>query len=128
MAITHTWTVDPNLQTRDQDGETDVVYSVVWRLHSEETVGSGDDAITYEISSANQISIDTSDLSNFTALSSLTEVDVVGWAKAKIDANALEGSGVDCDEWEAGHERNISKQKIPSMQVKIAPWMITTEE
>ena len=118
MAITHTWTVDPNLQTRDQDGETDVVYSVVWRLHSEETVGDQ----TYSITSANQISLDTSDLSNFIALADLTEADVVGWTKGTIDATAAEGEGVDCDEWEAGHERNIAKQKNPPTRTQTAPW------
>ena len=122
MAITHSWTIDPDLKTKDQGGQTDVVYSVVWRLHSEETVGSGDDAVTYEISSANQISIDTSDLSNFTALADLTEADVVGWAKSTIDANAAEAEGVDCAEWEAGHERNIAKQKNPPTRTQTAPW------
>ena len=118
MAVTHTWSVDPNLNTRDQDSETDVVYSVVWRLTSEETVGDQ----TYSISSANQISLDTSDLSNFTAFADLTEADVVGWAKGAIDANATEGEGVDCAEWEAGHERNIAKQKNPPTRNQTAPW------
>lgn len=118
MAVTHTWSVDDNLQTKTQDGHDNVVFSVVWRLTSEETVG--DD--TYSISSANQISIDTSDLSNFTEFASLTKADVVGWAKAAIDANAAEGEGVACTEWEAGHERNIAKQKNPPTQSQAAPW------
>jgi hypothetical protein len=121
MAVTHTWSVDPNLKVKDQDGNTDVVYSVVWRLSSEETVGD----VTYSISSANQISLDTSDLSNFTALADLTEADVVAWAKAAIDAaasNEEEAIGVTCDEWEAGHERNIAKQKNPPTRTTAAPW------
>ena len=118
MAVTHTWSVDPDLKTKDQDGETDVVYSVVWRLKSSETVGEN----TYSITSANQISIDTSDLSNFTAFASLSEDDVVGWAKAAIDAEAADGNGVDCAEWEAGHERNIAKQKNPPTRTQTAPW------
>ena len=124
MAITHSWTIDPDLKTKDQGGQIDVVYSVVWRLTSSETVGEK----IYSICSSNQISLNIDDISAFTDFSDLTEAQIIGWAKAKIDANALEGLGVNCDEWEAGHERNISKQKTPSMQVKIAPWMITTEE
>lgn len=119
MAITHTWSVNDQLQTKTQDGHEDVVFSVVWRLNSEETV----DGTTYSISSGNQISIDTSDLSNFTAFADITEADVVGWAKAQINANAAEGEGVTCEEWEAGHERNIAKQKNPPTRTQAAPWV-----
>ena len=120
MAVTHTWSVDPNLNTRTQDGLSEVVFSVVWRLASEETV----DGTTYSISSANQISLNTDSLdpATFTAFADLTEDQVVGWAKATIDANAAEGEGVTCAEWEAGHERNIAKQKNPPTAVETAPW------
>ena len=120
MAVTHTWSVDPNLNTRTQDGLSEVVFSVVWRLSSEETV----DGTTYSISSANQISLNTDNLdpATFTAFADLTEAQVVGWAKATIDANAAEGEGVTCAEWEAGHNRNIAKQQNPPTAVETAPW------
>jgi hypothetical protein len=120
MAVTHTWSVDPNLNTRTQDGLSEVVFSVVWRLNSEETV----DGKTYSISSANQISLNTDNLdpATFTAFADLTEAQVVGWAKATIDANAAEGDGVTCAEWEAGHDRNIAKQINPPTAVETAPW------
>ena len=120
MAVTHTWSVDPNLNTRTQDGLSEVVFSVVWRLSSEETV----DGTTYRISSANQISLNTDNLdpATFTAFADLTEDQVVGWAKATIDANAAEGEGVTCAEWEAGHDRNIAKQQNPPTAVETAPW------
>ena len=120
MAVTHTWSVDPNLNTRTQDGLSEVVFSVVWRLNSEETV----DGTTYSISSANQISLNTDNLdpATFTSFADLTESQVVGWAKATIDANAAEGEGVTCAEWEAGHDRNIAKQINPPTTVETAPW------
>ena len=120
MAVTHTWSVSDQLQTRTQDGLSEVVFSVVWRLHSEETV----DGTTYSISSANQISLNTDNLdpATFTAFADLTEDQVVGWAKSTIDANAAESEGVTCAEWEAGHERNIAKQKNPPTQNQAAPW------
>ena len=120
MAVTHTWSVDPNLNTRTQDGLSEVVFSVVWRLNSEETV----DGTTYRISSGNQISLNTDNLdpSTFTAFADLTESQVVGWAKSTIDANAAEGEGVTCAEWEAGHDRNIAKQINPPTAVETAPW------
>ena len=120
MAVTHTWSVNDQLQTRTQDGLSEVVFSVVWNLTSQETVGDE----TYVISSANQISLNTDNLdpATFTAFADLTEDQVVGWAKATIDANAAEGEGVTCAEWEAGHDRNIAKQKNPPTAVETAPW------
>jgi hypothetical protein len=121
MAVTHTWSVDPNLNTRTQDGLSEVVFSVVWRLSSKETV----DGTTYSISSGNQISLNTDNLdpATFTAFADLTEAQVVGWAKSTIDANAAEGDGVTCAEWEAGHNRNIAKQINPPTAVETAPWV-----
>jgi hypothetical protein len=120
MAVTHTWSVSDQLQTRTQDGLDEVVFSVVWSLSSEETV----DGTTYSISSANQISLNTDNLdpATFTAFADLTKSQVVGWAKATIDANAAEGEGVTCAEWEAGHNRNIAKQQNPPTAVETAPW------
>ena len=120
MSVTHTWSVSDQLQTRTQDGLSEVVFSVVWRLNSEETV----DGTTYSISSANQISLNTDNLdpATFTSFANLTEAQVVGWAKATIDANAAEGEGVTCAEWEAGHDRNIAKQINPPTAVETAPW------
>jgi len=120
MAVTHTWSVNDQLQTRTQDGLSEVVFSVVWRLSSEETV----DGTTYSISSANQISLNTDNLdpATFTSFADLTEAQVVGWAKSTIDANAAEGESVTCAEWEAGHDRNIAKQINPPTAVETAPW------
>ena len=121
MAVTHTWSVNNQLQTRTQDGLSEVVFSVVWNLSSEETV----DGTTYTISSANQISLNTDNLdpATYTAFADLTEAQVVGWAKDQIDANAAEGEGVVCAEWEAGHDRNIAKQINPPTAVETAPWV-----
>ena len=122
MAVTHTWSVNNQLQTRTQDGLSEVVFSVVWNLSSEETV----DGTTYTISSANQISLNTDNLdpATYTAFADLTEAQVVGWAKDTIDANAAEGEGVVCAEWEAGHDRNIAKQINPPTAVETAPWVV----
>jgi len=120
MAVTHTWSVKPQLDTRTQDGLSEVVFSVVWQLNSGETVSGK----TYTTSSANQIGLNTDNLdaSTFTAFADLTETQVVGWAKAQIDANAATGEGVVCAEWEAGHDRNIAKQINPPTAVETAPW------
>ena len=120
MAVTHIWSVNNQLQTRTQDGLSEVVFSVVWQLNSEEIVND----TTYSTSSANQIGLNTDNLdpSTYTAFADLTETQVVGWAKAQIDANAATGDGVVCAEWEAGHDRNIAKQINPPTAVETAPW------
>ena len=120
MAVTHTWSVNDQLDTRTQDGLSEVVFSVVWRLNSEETVSGK----TYSTSSGNQIGLNTNNLdpSTYTAFADLTANQVVGWAKAQIDASAAEGQGVVCAKWEAGHNRNIAKQINPPTAVKKAPW------
>ena len=120
MAVTHTWSVSDQLQTRTQDGLSEVVFSVVWSLSSEETV----DGTTYSIRSANQIQLNTDNLdpATFTEFEDLTKEQVVGWAKSTIDANAAEGEGVTCAAWEAGHNRNIARQQNPPTSVETAPW------
>ena len=125
MAVTHTWSVNNQLQTRTQGGLSEVVFSVVWNLSSEETV----DGTIYRISSANQISLNTDNLdpATYTAFADLTKAQVVGWAKAQIDASAAEGEGVVCAEWEAGHDRNIAKQINPPTAVETAPWVMAQE-
>jgi hypothetical protein len=120
MAVTHVWSVRDELDTRTQDGLSEVVFSVTWVLTSTETVGG----TTYTATDANQIQLDTSNLdpASFTPFANLTETQVTDWAKAQIDAQAAEGQGVTCAEWEAGHERNIAKQQNPPSAVETAPW------
>ena len=86
MTVAHTWSVSDQLQTRTQDGLSEVVFSVVWNLSSEETVSGK----TYTTSSANQIGLNTDNLNpaTYTAFADLTENQVVVWAKAQIDADA----------------------------------------
>tara|TARA_R100001377_G_scaffold24904_2_gene13451 strand:- start:324 stop:692 length:369 start_codon:yes stop_codon:yes gene_type:complete len=121
MAVTHTWSVKDQLKTRTQDGLSKVVFSVVWKLFSEETV----DGKTYTTSSANKISLNTDNLdsSTFIAFADLTKNQVVGWVKTKIDADIAEGFGVVCAEWEAGHKRNIAKQINPPTAEEKASWV-----
>ena len=128
MAVTHTWSVNDQLQTRTQDGLSEVIFSLVWQLNSEETVGTGDDAVTYSISSANQISLNTDNLdpATFTSFADLTEAQVVGWAKETIDANAAEGEET-ADEAKARIETNRKGKVTAQVARKTAeasgmPW------
>lgn len=120
MAVTHNWGVNPELKTKAQDGHDNVVFQVNWYLRSEETVG--DD--TYHAYTGGDVNLNTSDLSDFTAFSDLTETQVLGWAKAQIDADAAEeDSGRQtCAEWQTTMESEIAYKKNPPTRIKPAPW------
>ncbi len=81
--MTYTWnnkTVDtyPSLE-----GHTDVIFNVHWRL-----TGSDDNENTG--STYGTISLDTSDLTNFTDFDSITEEQVNGWVEAAMGSEEVQ--------------------------------------
>ena len=81
--MTYTWsnkTVDtyPNL-----DGNADVIFNVHWRLTGEDT--DGNVGSTY-----GTISLDTSDLTDFTAFADITETDINGWVEAAMGSEEVQ--------------------------------------
>lgn len=100
MAINYTWdckTVD----VKTIDSNADTVFNVHWRLNAE------DDANTVQDMQGNDVpvtatvygtqSLDTSDLSDFTAFADLTASDVQGWVEAAMGEEAVTNlkSGLD---------------------------------
>ena len=79
MAIAYTWnckTVDTYPTKSDQ---ADVIFNVHWRLSGvddTEDLNAGD---SYGV-----VSLDTEDLSTFTAFADITEADVIGWVEAAL--------------------------------------------
>ena len=95
-----TWSI-ANLE-RQADGGVIVAH---WRCNDSETVGSGDDAVTYTASSYGTCSFTPdADADDFVAYDDLTEATVIGWVKAEVDGDAVETSLTD----------NISSQKTPT--------------
>ena len=90
MAITHEWTINKNLKTKSQDGNSGVVGTVKWYLKSTEQ--TGDDIWT--VTTKNFTKLDTSNIQSFTAFEDLTEAQVLGWVKATIDADAANGKAL----------------------------------
>ena len=79
MAITHTWhtkTVDTYPTKGDQ---TDVIFNVHWRLS-----GVDDTSVENVGDAYGVVSLDTEDLTSFTAFDSLTEADVTGWVETAL--------------------------------------------
>tara|TARA_S200002703_G_scaffold58558_2_gene50875 strand:- start:119 stop:436 length:318 start_codon:yes stop_codon:yes gene_type:complete len=84
-----TWTIS-TLERELSDGGVIVAH---WRATASETVGEGDDAVTYSASSYGTCGFtpDPSD-AGFIAYDSLTEADVIGWVQAELDKDAIEAS------------------------------------
>tara|TARA_Y100000004_G_scaffold13795_1_gene14719 strand:- start:41 stop:361 length:321 start_codon:yes stop_codon:yes gene_type:complete len=81
-----TWTIS-QLERNTADGGVIVAH---WRVTEEETVGTGDDAVTYTASSygSSGFTPDPS-ASDYIAYADLTEADVIGWVEADVDQDAI---------------------------------------
>ena len=84
-----TWTIS-TLERELSDGGVVVAH---WRATATETVGEGDDAVTYSASNYGTCGF-TPDpsASGFIAYDSLTEADVTGWVQAAVDKDQIEAS------------------------------------
>ena len=90
MAIRYTWNVSTVDTYPTLDGNTDVVYSVHWRLTAEDDANQDADGNNWTASSYGTQSVDTSDLSSFTAFADLTSSDVQDWVETAMGADAVQ--------------------------------------
>jgi hypothetical protein len=81
MAITYEWQI-PKVETfpTHTDGqnntESDVVHTIYWKLIAT------DDVNNVFVSNSGKVSIDTDDLSGFTAFNSVTKAQAITWVEA----------------------------------------------
>jgi len=71
------------------ESNADVVYNVHWRLTAEDDANQDADGNNWTASSYGTQSVDTSDLSSFTAFADLTSSDVQGWVEAAMGEEAV---------------------------------------
>ena len=103
-----TWTI-ANLERNTADGGVTVAH---WRVTETETVGEGDDAVTYSASSYGTVSFTPdADADGFIAFDALTEADVLGWVYEEVDQA----------ETEAALAADIAGQKTP-VTTDGVPW------
>ena len=115
MAINYEWNVSTVDTYPTHNSQTDVVYNVHWRLDAT------DDANTIEDIDGNDIpvsanlygsqSLDTSDLSSFTAFADLKASDVQGWVEAALGADKV-------DELKASLDAQIAEKVTPTSVTK----------
>ena len=89
MAIGYTWDVSTVDTYPTLESNADVVYNVHWRLTAEDDANQDADGNNWTATVYGTQSVDTSDLSSFTAFADLTSSDVQGWVEAAMGADAV---------------------------------------
>ena len=97
MAIGYTWDVSTVDTYPTLESNADVVYNVHWRLTAEDDANQDADGNNWTATSYGTQSVDTSDLSSFTAFADLTSSDVQAWVETAMGADAVTAlkSGLD---------------------------------
>ena len=91
MPITYTWSI-PTVERNLSDG---VINTIHWRCTGAETVGSGDDAVTYTASSygtagyTSDVDVDADD---FIVYDNVTEANCIAWAQAQVGQDDVEAA------------------------------------
>ena len=92
MAISYAWDVK-TVDTKTIDSNADTVFNVHWRLTATDDTNTVKDMLGGDIPAAATVygtqSLDTSDLSSFTAFADLTASDVQGWVEAAMTADTV---------------------------------------
>ena len=104
MAINYTWNVS-TVDVKEIDGNADTVFNVHWRL-----TGT-DDANDESATVYGTQSLDTSDLSDFTAFADLTVSDVQGWVEAAMGEDEITNMKANLD-------ATIAELVTPTVQTK----------
>ena len=104
MAINYTWDVS-TVDVKEIDGNADTVFNVHWRL-----TGT-DDANDESATVYGTQSLDTSDLSDFTAFADLTVSDVQGWVEAAMGEEEVQSN-------KDGLDGTIAELVTPTVQTK----------
>ena len=87
MAVT--WDVVSLDATKTVGSLSDVVTTVHWTASDSETVGSGDSAVVHTGSRYGSIGLAEPDSSSFIALNSVTNDNLIAWAKAALGSDEV---------------------------------------
>ena len=89
MAIGYTWDVSTVDTYPTKDSKSDVVYNVHWRLIATDDTNKDSNCNNWTAESYGSQTLDTSDLSSFTAFGSLNAAKVQGWVEAALTSDTV---------------------------------------
>jgi len=114
MAINYTWNVS-TVDVKEIDSNADTVFNVHWRLNAEDDANTVKDMQGNDVPATSSVygtqSLDTSDLSDFTAFADLTSSDVQGWVEAAMGEEEVTNM-------KAGLDAQIDELVNPVVQTK----------
>ena len=89
MAISYSWDVSTVDTYPTHNSQSDVVYNVHWRLTAEDDANQDADGNNHKAIVYGTQSVDTSDLSSFTAFADLSASTVQGWVETALGADKV---------------------------------------
>ena len=114
MAINYTWNVS-TVDTKTIDSNADTVFNVHWRLTGTDDTNTVSDGLGGTVNASASVygtqTLDTSDLSSFTAFADLSASDVQGWVEAAMGADEVQSK-------KDGLDANIAELVTPTVQTK----------
>ena len=110
MAINYTWDVS-TVDVKEIDNNADTVFNVHWRLTGTDDANNDADGNPQAATVYGAQSLDTSDLSDFTAFADLTVSDVQGWVEAAMGADEVQAK-------KDGLDATIAELVTPTVQTK----------
>ena len=112
MAIGYTWNVSTVDTYPTKDSKADVIHNVHWRLTATDDTNKDSDGNNWTMTSYGTQSVDTSDLSSFTAFDSVSASDVQGWVETAIGSDEVTAMKANLDVGIADMVTPTSVQKI----------------
>ena len=114
MAINYTWNVS-TVDVKEIDGNADTVFNIHWRLTGTDDTNTVKDSQDNDVAASATVygsqSLDTSDLSDFTAFADLTVSDVQGWVEAAMGEDEITNMKANLD-------ATIAELVTPTVQTK----------
>jgi hypothetical protein len=110
MAISYEWNVNTVDVYPTDEGHSNVIYNVHWRLNATDTEVDAE-GNPYTASVYGTQSLDTSDLSDFTDFDSVTAAQVQGWVESAMGAEEVQSL-------KDGLDANIAGQINPTSETK----------
>ena len=110
MAISYNWNVSTVDVYPTDEGQTNVIYNVHWRLNATDTQVDAE-GNPYTASVYGTQGLDTSDLSGFIDFDSVTSAEVKGWVESAMGEDEVQSLKDSLD-------ANIAGQTTPTSETK----------